>query len=240
MLLSPPLPGWWRIPGDQASTWLFHCLEHSPSVVQALLPAGAGALPSYASAHKWIPPCHSPHWWSPLHLLSHRPTCPERPGQMQPLPLQPLPEPGHLPQRPFWLLPLCLPQWLQGNLFPGVPSMEGPISAEGKRAAWGLCHAPRARCLQDHPLPAHHSALPSGTGRGEPHFCGTLLAPTSPSFLRARTARWHSVAAPPTPAPMEGPASLRRGKEPGSGECWMETHKRYLWAAAWIPSIPWR
>lgn len=46
--------------------------------------------------------------------------------------------------------------------------MGGPVPAEGKGAMWGVCHAPRAHCLQDHsPLPAHLSALLSGMGQGE-------------------------------------------------------------------------
>lgn len=129
---------------------------------------------------------------------------PEHPGQVQPLPLQPLPEPGHLPQRPARLLPLRLPRRLQGST-----ALGSPAGGDTSLRRVGSQHGGSAR--------------PQQPGGDRVRCHGPLLAPTAPSVPRAGTARWLSTAAPPNPAPTAAPASPRRGKEPGSGECWMGT-----------------
>lgn len=89
---------------------------------------------------------------------------PEHPGQVQPLPLQPLPEPGHLPKRPARILPLHLPRRLQGSVALGSPSWGGTRPC----TVWG------------HNTGALH-ACSSGGGTGHGATTPSSLPPLPPS-----------------------------------------------------------
>lgn len=183
-MLDVPVPDWWHVPGDRASTWLSRCLAHSPSAGQALWVPADGHLPISPRTEG--------------HVRTSRPAGPPSlsvQAKCNPCLSSPCQNQGTCNNDPLGFYRCACPsgykvRWCRGSPVQGDESLQ-----RGRERRGGLCHAPGARCLQDCP-PSLHVAVPCQVGWGRDFWarcCGTLLAPTLPLFpgqgLRGGTQR---------------------------------------------------